>query len=179
MKEATEIYKSNPILSVYFKKKWEEEVGHDRWAVNDIKNLNGQDTIDENLILPEIIDFTNLLYSTMHNKPYSYIGYMHFAELMTTTLGPKWLSLLNENLNLAPSNVTTISKHIELDIDHVADGCSFLDTLDLNSSELDEILSFYNQLDTGYHKFFNALVEKYDKKTRRTQDITKQFPAIA
>jgi hypothetical protein len=65
----------------------------------------------------------------IERDPFYYLAYAFFAEYFMITTGPEWLCALAEGCGIHESLVTAIAKHVELDKDHVDEGCAEIDAL--------------------------------------------------
>lgn len=169
MLQASQLYKSKPVLSKFFHSKWVEERGHDRWAKADQENFKSVSSL-EKVVLPEMSELTFFLEETMRNCPYSYLAYFFYAEFMTAQIGPKWMKIIQAALNIKKNNVSSLNNHILLDGDHASEVLDFLDEIEVPESKHENILHFTGELTTRYESFFEAIwrLEENEKSSEVT-----------
>lgn len=117
-------------LAAHFAHKRIEEEGHDRWAEADMKRLAelfGVSVPDDPT--PEMRVVVAANEKLIIDDPHAYLAYMLFAEYVTVAVGPEWLTSLAANCGIPSSVLTVIGKHIELDKEHVVEGCGEIDCL--------------------------------------------------
>lgn len=117
-------------LAEYFAHKRAEEDGHDRWAEADISGFAksfGVTVPDEPV--PQMRAIVDANDATIRTNPFLYLAYVLFAEYSLLVLGPEWISALAENCGIPASFVTAVGNHVELDKNHVAEGCAEIDAL--------------------------------------------------
>ena len=158
IQEAAKHYAHDQRLAAYFYEKWNEEKGHDGWARADwVRMSKEKNLLSKPHVLTEMLELTSFLRETMLKSPYEYIAYMFAAEYMTPILGPIWMEILDSNLGIKNSQVTALTKHIELDAGHAMEVGEFLDSLRLSPKVSSELLVFIDNLFEKYNNFFSAL----------------------
>lgn len=171
LQKAAERYKTHACFGPYFQSKWAEEKGHDAWARSDLKKLlSSYPLAEEPRVLPEMVDFISYLSNTMETNPLLYVTYSYHAEFLTSYLGPEWMRLINTSLGVSASEVTALSKHIELDGDHADEVADFIESLNPSAIEVEQMISFTNVLHEGYFHFFEALAKvgkSHERKSSR------------
>lgn len=150
---ATDVYQGTT-YGLVFNEKLSEERGHDQWAKKDLASFNFNVKV-----VPELVEFTNFLHETMLKSPKTYIFYFYYAEFLTSYLGPEWMGLLNESLGIQASEVTALSKHVELDGGHADEMLELLSQYEWSKNELEDLDVFAQKLHEGYSKLFNAIAE--------------------
>jgi len=163
---AADLYQANPVLSNFFINKFEEENGHDQWARNDLKALGQESNLQAMSEMEEMVRFLEL---TLKTSPYAYISYMYFAEYMTAVLGPIWLELMKKNLGINSTQVTSLSKHVELDGDHASEVAMFLDDQNLHEVQIQNVMKFISEMAGFYNNFFNKLAERHESRNTEYQ----------
>jgi pyrroloquinoline quinone (PQQ) biosynthesis protein C len=117
-------------LARFFQQKRREEVGHDRWADNDIALLQGmfgvRPTLQPSTSIANLLEY---LRAMITEEPTNYLAYILFVEYVTVLVGPEWLRLVEDRCGIPMSAMTVVGNHIELDKDHVADGLREIDQL--------------------------------------------------
>jgi hypothetical protein len=127
-KRAEELGKTS--LARFFAEKRREEVGHDRWADNDMATLSGMFGVTHAAEPSRSI--TGLLYylrAMIAEEPMHYLAYILFSEYVTVLLGPEWLRLLEDRCGIPTSAMTVVGNHVELDKSHVDEGLREIDRL--------------------------------------------------
>lgn len=151
--QASHIYQ-NSELGFFFDHKWKEERGHDKWAQNDLNQLDHDYTP---IVLPEMISLSNFVNDTMKSNPINYIAFMLFAEYATAKVGPQIFNGINISLGIKKSEFTALTNHIELDGDHANEICDFLSEIKISNQQIESMINFYSNLYQYYLSFFNAL----------------------
>lgn len=123
-------------LSEFFSAKKGEEVGHDRWAENDLNQLKTMHDISPVGVAPSMVRLVSYLNELIEADPSLYIAYSFLAEYFTVLMAPEWLNNLEQYCAIPSSVMSVIGNHAELDKDHVADALSQIDRL-VDSSKLD------------------------------------------
>jgi hypothetical protein len=118
-------------LARFFDAKQCEEAGHEDWAAADVERLRtafGSVAWTEQpaAAMIELVAHTR---ERISSDPYSYLAYILFAEYFTVVLGPEWLAALQHNCGVPGDAMTSVSKHIDLDKEHVLEGCRELELL--------------------------------------------------
>jgi hypothetical protein len=117
----------DPGLVGYFERKIPEELGHDRWAADDLQQLPA--TAKENLsALPSALRLIQLQRDLIADHPLYFVAYILWAEYFSVLVGDSWLDAL-ESSGYARRQVTAVSKHIETDREHAAAVIQEIDTL--------------------------------------------------
>ncbi len=108
-------------LKAFFENKKREEVGHDKWAEDDLavvnkkRQLKTQDaTVDPTM--KHLISHIELIIAT---DPYLYLSYIFFAEYLCVICGPETTEALETKCGFPPKSMTVVENHAELDKDHV------------------------------------------------------------
>ncbi len=160
---ASLLYEGKTLISAFFKNKWIEERGHDAWARNDLKKIDASSAV-----CAEMRELTSFLTQTMQTAPHCYLCYLYFAEYMTIILGPIWMDLLHQNLDARKEDVTALTHHIDLDVDHYREVGEFVDQLNFSETEKSGVCDFYRELSIKYNAFFNSLAgEVHESVTSR------------
>lgn len=101
----------------------EEERGHEKWILNDIRDLGG----DPDLVrfgqagAPCRIMVGYAYYAIEHVSPYAMLGSVHVLEGMSVMLADKLADAMKSRLGLAGENgFSYLRSHGSLDIEHVA-----------------------------------------------------------
>jgi hypothetical protein len=125
-------------LAHYFANKRREELGHEKWAENDITTVAAithrpelPATVRPSAAVVELMAFVR---DSLAREPLVYVAYIFFAEYLTVKLGPEWVAALEHKCGIPASAVTAASNHVELDKGHVDEGCRELDQLVVDES---------------------------------------------
>jgi hypothetical protein len=117
-------------VAEYFALKRAEEAGHDRWAEADMERFAAKFNVaiptEHSAIMMALVAANE---AVIRNNPLHYLGYILFAEYFMVVMGPEWLRALAENCGVPGSLMTAIGNHVELDKDHVEEGCAEIDAL--------------------------------------------------
>ena len=62
-------------------------------------------------------------------RPASYLAYILFAEYITVLMGPVWVDALREHCAVPAEALSVVSRHADLDREHVAECVSEFDAL--------------------------------------------------
>jgi hypothetical protein len=128
--ERCAIERGHPDLARYFALKRDEETGHDRWAEADIARLTDRfGVVVPEDPMPAMKVLVDANASTIRENPVLYLAYILFAEYFMVVIGPEWLRAVREKCGVPESLMSAIGNHVELDQDHVEEGCAEIDTL--------------------------------------------------
>lgn len=108
-------------LSAFYRLKFSEEVGHEKWGEDDVKSITGQQiNILSNLnINPELQTIIDANSAMIKKHPYSYFIYILFAEYYTVIAGPECMNAIQIANGVSRDQMSIIGKHAELDQHHV------------------------------------------------------------
>lgn len=117
-------------LAEFYGAKLVEEAGHEQWADSDLSRL-GQVFGVRPPSEPsrQLLDLTHYLDRVIRDAPALYLAYTLFVEYSMLLLGPIWLQALRDGCNIPADALTVVSKHVELDLEHVADELREIDRL--------------------------------------------------
>jgi len=134
-RRATELGRSD--LATFFAHKRDEELGHERWADDDMDRLKSQfaaKASDEDS--PAISGLLDYLRTAIEDEPYRYLAYMLLAEYVTVLVGPELLALLEGRCGIPSASLTVIGRHAELDREHTSEGLRQIDDAVVDMSYL-------------------------------------------
>ena len=117
-------------LEAYFKRKAREEVGHDRWAINDLARLPS-DEIEGIRPAAAVVAMVDLQARFIREEPLCFVAYLQWAEYFSVHVGDAWLDALAMS-GYSRAQVTAIHNHLETDRLHAAAGFREIDTLSEN-----------------------------------------------
>jgi len=118
---------TDPIFREYLTKHIEEESGHDRWIVNDLKELGvSEDVIAQHPPFPETCQLAGAAYYAIaHRHPVSILGYMHALESAPVTA--EFLEGLAQRSGVPLTAMFTLSEHGVHDLDHRMELAAMID----------------------------------------------------
>jgi len=109
-------------LARFYLGKQKEEVGHDKWAQNDLRGLGEvANEVDSRQLSPVLRDFMNYISDTIKRDPKLYLCYMVFAEYFTVLVATRFLDNLENKCGIPRSVMTSIANHGELDREHAVE----------------------------------------------------------
>jgi hypothetical protein len=130
-----------PDLAKHFAHKLSEEVGHERWAENDLASLRADFRLTSSVrVSSSIKGLLAYLREAIGENPVRYLAYILFAEYLTVLVGPELLALLEQRCGIPQSSMTIVGRHAELDKLHVSEGVSEIDALVTDDNYLAPLL---------------------------------------
>jgi hypothetical protein len=114
-------------LAEYFASKAHEEIGHDRWASDDLSRLPEAAVIGV-CPSPAIVSLVEWQRALIVQHPVCFVAYALWAEYFTVLLGDEWLDALAAS-GYEREQVTAITKHLLADGEHAARGFADIDRL--------------------------------------------------
>lgn len=146
-------------LASYFAGKVEEEVGHDQWAEADARRIAAVFGAEPpSGPAATILALVRRTRDAIEHDPFSYIAYILFAEYFTVTVGPEWMTALVENCGIPMAALTVVSRHVELDGEHAAEGCREIDAL-VEEQSLPSLRAMLRDTMQGFSAFCDELCE--------------------
>ncbi|HEY8946060.1 MAG TPA: iron-containing redox enzyme family protein, partial [Polyangiaceae bacterium] len=128
-------------LARFFATKSEEEAGHERWALADLREIECRFGVAvARRPAANIARLIAKLERHIDENPVSYLGYMIFTEYFTVLLGPAWMRALTQHCGVPSSALSVVEHHVELDREHAARGFRVLS--DLSDHPGDELAVF-------------------------------------
>jgi hypothetical protein len=116
---------SLPKLAEYLQRKADEEHGHDRWAMDDLKKLPAQTEIAP---AQSLETFLRLQRDLIDQHPICFVAYALWAEYVTASVGDAWLQALASS-GFQRDQVTAVGKHLDADREHAARAFDEIDEL--------------------------------------------------
>ncbi len=117
-------------LATFFEQRASEERGHEKWADNDLVEL---EMVFATKFSPDrsrsIVALLGYLRETIEREPVLFLAYMILAEYVTVLLGSEWMTMLQDRCKVPTSAMTVVGNHVELDRAHVLDNFRELDSL--------------------------------------------------
>lgn len=117
---------ARPALAAYYQNKLREEVGHDQWAEDDLKALDGKPpgggrAQAETTIraLPSMAAMLRYNEKNLRDAPELYLAHILFAEYFTVVATPPMVLALEEKCGIPRTCLSVLTEHAELDQGHV------------------------------------------------------------
>ena len=114
-------------LAAHFRRKIEEEDGHDLWAIEDLAKLPSTVTTGQRPA-DAVTELLALQRQLIGQHPIYFAVYILWAEYFTVLLGDDWLAAL-ESCGFPRSGVSAISKHLAADREHTRRSFDEIDSL--------------------------------------------------
>jgi pyrroloquinoline quinone (PQQ) biosynthesis protein C len=147
-------------LAAYFAHKLSEEIGHDRWAEQDLAKVSGTFHITApKAPSPSVAALVDYLRRAIDEEPARYLAYILFAEYFTVLVGPEWLAALEQGCGIPASSLSVVARHIELDQAHVAQGLAEIDALVPDPARLAPLRETLFQSMRYFSDFCNELAQ--------------------
>lgn len=146
-------------LAGFFLHKITEERGHDQWAMQDFKEL--AKLFGAAAAQPphaSMVALVGVVERAIGRQPASYLAYILLVEYLTVLIGPAWLAALEQRCGIPRHALSVVSKHVELDQQHVEDGLLSLNRLltDADTAALTDLLA---RSIACYDAFYDALYD--------------------
>ncbi|HLV66635.1 MAG TPA: hypothetical protein VKY73_12520 [Polyangiaceae bacterium] len=109
------------LLAGFFARKAEEERGHEHWAEHDIATLHSAYGLSPGQPREAVVALVTWLERLVDTDPGSYVGYIFFAEYFTVLAGPECVRTLTQFCGIPSEALTAVSRHADLDRQHVAE----------------------------------------------------------
>lgn len=116
-------------LVSFFERKLVEEVGHEKWAEDDLRKLAEHNGAALGRPVPAAVELGDYLTDLIEKDPRLYVVYVVCTEYFTVLAGPAWIQALTENCGIPDGALTAASKHVEADLEHAAHGFADIDSL--------------------------------------------------
>jgi hypothetical protein len=152
-------------LALYFEEKRTEEVGHDQWGAEDLAALKKRFTItqDQIGILPEMQLLVASNQGMILRDPFQYFIYVLYAEYFTVLAGPACIAAIEKNNKIPPGMMTIISKHAEVDQQHIAEWAKDAEKVGLNPAHCAAYRLVLDDIMNRYSFFCEALTRPHEK----------------
>lgn len=150
-----------PLLQEYYENKIAEEVGHDEWAASDLAALGQQFTLDtvEYPLEPNLALLIANNEKALKQDPRLFLVYILFAEYLTVVAGPECTESIAQRCGINKESLSVITKHAELDKDHVAEWREEVHSCQIDLSGLSEqVFAFLEETMSAYNAFAAGLV---------------------
>ena len=144
-------------LARFFEKKSSEEVGHTKWAENDLEVIQRRFHLGPPEPLDSMRALVRYLAALAGEKPACYLGYVVFAEYFTVLAGPAWISALTDHCGIPAQALTCVTLHVELDKAHAAQGFTELNDLLRSQPDPSAIIHALGEAMTAFEAFFDEL----------------------
>lgn len=152
-------------LALYFEEKRHEEVGHDQWGAEDVAALKQrfQITQDQIGIVPEMQMLVASNQAMIMRDPFQYFIYILYAEYFTVLAGPACVTAIEKNKKIPPGMMTIISKHAELDQEHIAEWAQDAEKVGLKPEHCADYRKVLDGIMDRYSLFCEALTRTHEK----------------
>lgn len=141
-------------LAVFFESKMKEEIGHDKWAENDLSEMKkkfGSDTQRD--LSPHMVRLVEFIHDTIERDPSLYVAYIFLAEYFTVLAAPEWLRDLETNCGIPRAMMSVIGNHSELDKEHVAEDIEQIEAFFADVENPEPFLEVLKTAHTLYENF--------------------------
>lgn len=109
----------------FFREKIDEEMGHDKWAEEDLKNFPESD----HFISSEMKELLEYIKDRIEKDPTNYLPYIMLTEYFTVLTAEEWIKNLENNCHISREHLSVIDKHQELDKEHIKDDINIMNEL--------------------------------------------------
>lgn len=157
-------------LAAFFAQKMGEEAGHTEWAEADQQGLAQRfDLRLERELGPGVRRYIDAQNQVIEEDPALYLAYVLFAEYFTVLATPGWVELLATRCALPPEYSTVLTKHVELDKEHVAECVREFNELLQTYPRAERMWQHLRLCFELYEGFLNDIVEAHhDRRTLRS-----------
>lgn len=149
-----------------FQKRIPEEMGHDLWAAQDLASLNLNPAVKARLhVLPAIKKLNEFILTAIKADPLNYAVYALWAEYFTVLVVPPFVADLEKYCGISPQVMTVLTRHAEIDKDHVADDVAIINQL-LSKRLNYNLNSFFKIVDWAtehYRNFAEQILEAHNE----------------
>lgn len=115
-------------LAEFYDHKIDEELGHEYWAVQDLKSLEQKFGVKPSrAVSPHMKELVDSIRKNIESDPVYYLCYILLAEHFTVLASPDWLNSLEAQCGIPASSASVIGNHVELDKDHVLEMVTVID----------------------------------------------------
>jgi hypothetical protein len=167
-----------PELAAYFRGKAAEEIGHDRWAENDLRHLPSV-AVEGLQPAAASVALVSLQKALIEKHPTCFLAYTVWAEYLTASLGDEWLRMLGRS-GYERSTVSAVALHLEADQGHACEGFEALDRLGPSNAFVQGAPSALEILDgvEQAEQFFEAFCAEICDASRATRvgDVRLSLP---
>ncbi len=143
----------------------DEEIGHERWILNDIKACGVEPTSIEvsqpNMATEFLVSYVRDYINHVH--PLGFFGMVHVLEGTSTSLATATADLIQEKLALPDAAFSYLRSHGDLDIEHVAFFRELLDHLD--SSDMQHVIHVAERVYQLYGDVLRSVPRLADQET--------------
>ncbi|MCM0606140.1 MAG: hypothetical protein KA715_08625 [Xanthomonadaceae bacterium] len=159
----------NRELSDYFLDKIFEEIGHEKWAEDDVLQNNLQSHSNMNSPTASLKKLTEYLTKISTDYPLQYSAYVLVAEYSMAHYGQRVLELFRATSN-ENNKMTVVSKHVELDAEH--SDCDEKKLIEiLNKTTLEQFQLLIETVSYSLDLLDKSIAESFDESNTIT---TKQ-----
>lgn len=164
-----------PELADFFKHKQQEEEGHSAWAASDLQEMGRLFGLDAAPVPDSIIRMIAFLGEIVRCRPAHYLGYILFAEQSMVQAGSIWAKALEEHCGIPRSALTAVTKHVELDQFHIAEGKDEINYLLRDIADPGPFVTTVHEAMSHLEAFCNEL----HRSMGRDSGSVRTLPALA
>ena len=145
-----------PTMQRFFSEKISEEVGHDKWGEQDVASLKGEfQEVDLDAINSGTQKMLAYHKDIIDRDCRLYVLYIMFAEYFTVIKGEELIGNLEKKCNIARDCASVITKHSDLDREHIIDDLKVLNHEEFSSFSDDEIEKILRNTFCFYEEMVN------------------------
>lgn len=156
-----------PELVQHFVHKLNEEDGHERWAESDLVEVQRVFGVAAPAVPKSMLRWVAFTGEIVRTRPSHYLVYMLFAEHVTVEAGAAWVKVLGDRCGIPLSALTSISKHVDLDQFHAAEGKDQIDHLLGSVREQAPFFETLRHAMSHFEAFFDELNLSVDQQPAR------------
>lgn len=154
---------SNPVYTKFCFQHAAEEVGHEKMALHDLKNIIGFDNLE--IAIPKPLPETETLIAYLYwisatGNPLQRLGYSYWAENCYQYINPL-IDKLRVALNLGPSQLTFFIAHSDIDSDHFEEIKRVIERACRTTQDLDDITNIMEVTLNLTGKMLDAVFKEY------------------
>jgi hypothetical protein len=143
----------------------DEELGHELWALADIRSVVDLDEID---LLGDVFPETRALVRTQFDRLErlnfkGFLGYSFYLEFYIAKYAGGQIDIILESLGLGPENVTFMRNHHLVDQGHAADNIELLNFVLDSDEDVDAVIDNMDVIHLLYSGAIRRCFEEPDK----------------
>jgi hypothetical protein len=152
------IARGDGALAAHYGHKLREEVGHDRWAEQDLEKLPATAEYGYGTRATALGQLLTYLDDISSHDPCLLLPYMLLVEYLTVLAAPRWLRMLEINCGIPRSSITVVTNHVALDQDHAAEGIETIDLLVTSEDKRQSMLDVLRKSIAYFEKFWSEIL---------------------
>lgn len=154
-----------PEIAEFFKHKQREEEGHSRWAESDLEQMGRVFGVTGAGVPDSMVKMVEFIGEMVRDRPAHYLGYILFAEQSMVQAGAVWAKALEDYCGIPGSALTAVTKHVELDQFHVADGRDEINRLLRDATETAPFVDTLREAMSHLEAFCDELHLSMDRRS--------------